>query len=83
MMAEKISEWLALRAEIRALNQAEHPDLTDRFGRVWTWVEGDLYTHCGMTWPRQVLDWDTFTLPSGTVRSNPNYHLCEICRGGR
>jgi hypothetical protein len=79
MMAEKIAEWLGLRAEIAALEQTEHPDLTDRHGRVWIWWQGDLYRHCGMAFPEELIR--TAGLPSETVRTNPNYDLCEICRG--
>jgi hypothetical protein len=79
--AKMVSDWLQLRADLAAVERAEHPDLTDHHGRVWTWVAGDLYRHCGMAWPRHSIEDTRHGLPSATVRANPNYDLCDICKG--
>ncbi|MFI9123827.1 hypothetical protein ACIGW0_31300 [Streptomyces bikiniensis] len=77
-----IIEWQAARAELAELERAEHPDLTDRFGRVWTWRgRGDLYRHCGNAAPAYMID--QFGIPSQRVLDNPNYDLCVICLAGR
>ena len=69
------------RAALVALERAEHPDVMDRFGRVWTWWKGDLYRHCGNAAPKHMID--GFGLPSQTALDNPNYDLCGICLDGR
>lgn len=72
-----VAQWREARAELRVLEEAEHPDITDRFGRVWTWWKGDLYRHCGCAIPeRWVAEWGR---PMLALLDNPNYHLCEIC----
>lgn len=81
-MEKLLAEWTALREQIAEIERAEHPDITDRFGRVWVWWKGDLYRHCGHCIPGE---WITSTehpigLPSPTLADNPNYQLCEICR---
>lgn len=42
-VARLISEWQTARAELAALEHAEHPNIVDVKGRVWTWWKGDLY----------------------------------------
>jgi hypothetical protein len=76
-----LAEWHALRAELRAIEETEHPAFTDRFGRVWTWVSGDLWHHDDtLALPRDMIDKLT-QLPPETLRDNPNYwRLCETCR---
>lgn len=63
-----IAEWQRLRAEIRALEKAEHPDITDVDGRVWTWWKGDLYTT-----PRPDL------YPVNEYRSEPGKSAVPLC----
>ena len=76
-----LADWQAARAALAEIERAEHPDITDRFGRVWTWRWGDLYTHCGSAVPA---DWvPTWGLPSQRALDNPNYDLCDICLNGR
>jgi len=82
MTGSMIQEWMRLRAELNAAERAEHPDITDHHGRVWTWIDGDLYQHCGMAWPRHSIEDTRHGLPSESVRNNPNYDLCEVCNAG-
>ena len=80
-----IARWQQLRAELTELERAEHPDLTDRFGRVWVWRGRDLYVHDDLlAFPRSAIESPTLGLPRvGLVDENPNYAgLCAICRGG-
>lgn len=42
-VSDLLVQWRAARAELAALEAAEHPDITDVHGRVWTWWKGDLY----------------------------------------
>jgi hypothetical protein len=75
-----IDSWLSVRAELAAIERAEHPDITDRFGRAWEWWKGDLYRHDGtIAIPqRWIPEWG---LPSAKLAGNPNYAgLCETCR---
>lgn len=76
-----LADWQALRAELRAIEEAEHPAFADKFGRVWTWRKGDLWHHDDtLALPRDMIDALT-RLPSERLRGNPNYwKLCEICR---
>jgi hypothetical protein len=76
-----VDRWLAARAALRALDEAGHPDLTDGYGRTWTWLDHDLYRHDQMAWPREEIESGRFGLPGPKVRANPNYDLCPICRG--
>jgi hypothetical protein len=80
-MHELLADWHVARAELRALEEAEHPAFTDRFGREWTWVSGDLWHHDDtLALPRDMIEALT-SLPPEKLRANPNYHrLCEICR---
>jgi hypothetical protein len=82
-----ITEWQSTRAQLAELERAEHLDITDAHGRVWTWKSGagDIYTHDGMAFPG---DWlkkpGRIGLPSQTVLDNPNYDkLCTVCLDGR
>lgn len=81
-MYRKIADWQAARAGLRALQEAEHPPFTDKFGREWTWVSADLWHHDDtLAMSRGMIDALT-SLPPEKLRDNPNYHkLCEICRG--
>lgn len=76
-----LAEWQALRAELRAIEEAEHPAFADKFGRVWTWVSKELWHHDDtLAMPRDMIDALT-RLPSERLRGNPNYHkLCATCR---
>jgi hypothetical protein len=57
------------------------PPITDHYGRVWTWVNGQLYSHCGMAWTSDMIRDPASRLPSGAILTNPNYDLCPICKG--
>lgn len=77
-----VDAWQQARRDVREWERAEHPDITDRFGRVWVWKDGDLYTHDDtLAFPRAFLD-DRIGLPRpGLADDNPNYsRLCDICR---
>jgi hypothetical protein len=76
-----LAEWQALRAELRAIEEAEHPPFTDQFGRVWTWMSGDTWDHDdSLAMPRDMVERLT-SLPSERLRDNPNYwKLCATCR---
>lgn len=77
-----LTEWQDARAQLAELERAEHPDITDRHGRVWTWRgSGDLYRHCGNAAPADMID--QFGLPSQRSLDNPNYDPCDICLDGR
>ena len=78
-----IADWQAARAALAAVERAEHPDITDGHGRVWTWFgRGDTYRHCGNAAPADMIN--QFGLPSQRVLDNPNYgELCDICLNGR
>lgn len=77
-----ISSWLDARARLTALERSEHPDIVDRFGRVWMWWKGELYRHCGSAIP---MEWiSNYGLPTQAVLNNQNYaELCKICLDGR
>jgi hypothetical protein len=79
-VARLIAEWQELREHLATVERAEHPDLVDHHGRTWAWVSGDLYRHCGMAWPAAVVTDGQHSLPTASVRTNPNYQLCAICR---
>lgn len=77
-----LADWTALRQEIAAIERAEHPDIVDAHGRVWTWKSGDLYGHdktFGI--PK---DWIASAgLPPETLAENWNYwRLCSTCTAG-
>jgi hypothetical protein len=77
-----LAEWQDARAELHAIEEAEHPPFTDRFGRVWTWFgRGDTWHHDDtLAMPRDMAE-RLAGLPPEKLRDNPNYHrLCEICR---
>ena len=78
---ELLATWQATREELRAIEAAEHPDITDRFGRVWVWKSRDLYRHCSTAAPAAMID--GFGLPTQAALDNPNYVLCDICLAGR
>lgn len=81
-----IGEWQNARAALAELEHAEHPDITDRHGRAWTWRpgRGDIYVHDGMAFPRALVESNALGLPSQSVLDNPNYgHLCDVCLDGR
>lgn len=58
-----------------------HPDIADRFGRVWVWHHEDLYIHDGaISCPGHLIESPNMQLPNRKLRGNPNYAgLCEIC----
>jgi len=76
-----LAEWQALRAELRAIEEAGHPAFRDKFGREWTWVSGNLWHHDDtLALPRDMID-ALAGLPPEKLRGNPNYwKLCGICR---
>lgn len=74
---EMIDAWMSIRAELHALEKAEHPDVTDRFGRVWTWWKGDLYGHCSMAWTQDMITAESIGLP--TIHYTG---MCDICCAG-
>ena len=76
-----IADWQGARAALAEIERAEHPDITDRHGRTWTWKSKDLYRHCGNAAPAYMID--SFGLPSQQALDNPNYDLCGICLDGR
>lgn len=80
-----IADWQDARTALAELERAEHPDITDRHGRVWTWRgRGDLYRHDGMACPKEFVLDGAIGLPSQAVLDNPNYgELCGICLNGR
>lgn len=74
-----IAEWQGARAAVAELERAAHPDIVDHHGRAWAWWKGDLYRHCGMAWPRAMVEDATHGLPSEAARTNPNYSFCGTC----
>lgn len=81
-VARLLGDWRASRKALATLEAAEHPDITDRFGRVWTWRgRGDLYRHCGTAAPADMIN--DFGLPTQGALDNPNYDLCDVCVDGR
>jgi len=75
-----LADWHAARAELAAIERAEHPDLVDKFGRTWTWWKGTgetaLYRHCQMAWTRDMVADGNFSLPR-----QPYADMCPICKG--
>jgi hypothetical protein len=72
--------WLAARAELHEIERAEHPDLTDVFGRPWRWLAGDLYRHDTMVWTRDMVLSPSLRGPSRYALDNLNYQWCARCR---
>lgn len=75
-----VADWTEARRELAELERAEHPDITDRYGRVWTWLAGELYRHDEtLAFPKAMID--GARLPSPDLANNPNYSkLCATCR---
>lgn len=82
MPGAKIQEWQGLRAELAAVEAAEHPDITDHHGRTWVWIGGDLYRHDDLSWPLAFITDGQHGLPSRSALINQNYDHCIICLGG-
>jgi hypothetical protein len=83
-VAELIAKWESARAELAELERAEHPDVTDHHGRVWTWWKGTLYRHCGLAWPAEFVQDGRHGLPDESALTNPNYvDFCGVCLDGR
>jgi hypothetical protein len=80
-VSKLIADWQGARAALGEIERAEHPDITDRHGRVWTWVSKTLYRHCGNAAPSYMID--NFGLPSQRSLDNPNSDPCDICLNGR
>jgi hypothetical protein len=81
-----VDDWQRARAALAELERAEHPDVTDRFGRVWTWKPGcgEIYRHDGMAFPKAFLDDGSVGLPTQAALDNPNYaRFCGTCLDGR
>ena len=76
-----VNEWLTARAALAAIERAEHPDITDRYDRVWVWRGKTLYAHCGNAAPLDMIN--SFGLPTQRALDNPNYDPCAICLDGR
>ena len=74
-----IDEWQQLRAEMRAIEVAEHPPITDKYGRVWTWKDRDLYVHDQLAFTADMVRSERVGLPKAMLRDSPNYRLCGIC----
>jgi len=71
-----VAEWQALRAELRAIEEAEHPAVTDKFGRVWTWTCHDCYHHDNtLALTRDMID-ALAGLPPEKLRGNPTTGSC-------
>lgn len=81
-VARVMDEWVALRQVMAEQDAADHPDILDRFDRVWSWVSGDLYRHDDtLAHTRMMIDHPDVGLPSPLLADNPNYAgLCDICR---
>jgi hypothetical protein len=77
-----VDEWQDLRKALREAEEAAHPPITDALGRVWTWKDGDLYTHDSMAWPRAFVESANVGLPTRYALDNPNYRWCSICTSG-
>ena len=76
-VSEMIEKWISVRAELEALERAEHPDITDKYDRVWVWKSKELYTHCGMAWTQGMIDKGLFTLPRVHYAG-----MCSTCCAG-
>lgn len=76
-----LTQWQDARLALVEMERAERPDITDRFGRVWTWKFKSLYRHCGTACTADMID--SFGLPTQRALDNPNYELCDICLDGR
>ncbi len=80
-IAALIDEWQAVRAQLAEIERAEHPDIVDEYGRTWTWRgRGDLYVHHGFAFPERMVRAGVGR-PSKVLLDNPNYDLCDICKG--
>lgn len=82
VIRELIASWQQSRQALRAIEKAEHPNVTDVFGRVWEWKSKDIYTHDGMAWPLDHVTNEKIGLPSKQALENPNYQWCSTCLGG-
>jgi hypothetical protein len=81
-----LADWTATRMVLAELDREAHPDITDGFGRVWTYKPGGgdpIYVHDSLAGFNdsgagpQIM---TPRLPPETLADNWNYHrLCEIC----
>lgn len=65
-----------------SLPNTSHPDITDRFGRVWVWKSREIYTHDNVLMvPREFIERSEINLPHKRTANNHKYAgLCEICR---
>lgn len=82
IVSDLIGQWRATRAELRRLDEYAHPPIVDKFNRVWTWKDNDVYTHDNMAWPASFFDNpDNYGLPRASALNNPNYNFCDICKG--
>jgi hypothetical protein len=75
-----IDQWQQARAELEKIERAEHPDVTDAYGRIWRWRgRGNLYVHDdALAFPLHMIK--GLSLPSASLADNPNYDLCATCR---
>jgi len=82
VLGDLIHEWHEARQSLRAIEEAERPDLIDALGRTWRWLDGELYTHDRMAWTKHMVLAAGITRPSQHALDNPNYTWCAICKGG-
>ncbi|WP_285554843.1 hypothetical protein [Actinoplanes regularis] len=75
-----VAQWPAAQQGLREVEKALHPDLTDVFGRTWTWVAGDLYRHDSMTWTKTMVLSPKLRGPSTDALNNPGSEWCARCR---
>lgn len=75
-----VDNWRFYRQQLEEIERAEHPDVTDGYGRTWRWFgRGRTYVHddslaYSIAWIPHL------GLPAAAVADNPNYRLCGICR---
>lgn len=68
--APLVDAWLEARRELREIEEVAHPDVTDALGRVWRWMDGDIYTHDGMAWPLEYITAERIGLPTQAALDN-------------
>jgi hypothetical protein len=77
-----VDEWKQLRTELQDVEQSEHPDIVDCLGRLWTWVDKDLYRHDNMATTRNIIESTGLRFPQPKILDNPNYTWCNHCLAG-
>jgi hypothetical protein len=75
-----VEAWQQTRAELRAIDEAEHSPIVDVHGRVWTWRDKTLYVHDQLACTADMIRAPGIGLPrQDRLGDNPNYDLCAIC----